>query len=106
MPLDLYSASSQINMSFDLDTYLDSLPTSLCSYSIKLQYSGEAANTNFIVFDILYKTRFGLKLKINHIRGEHTSYFTDEINLQIVNIDNEFIHIHHSHRLILGFTFS
>jgi hypothetical protein len=59
-------------MSFDLDTYLDSLPTSLCSYSIKLQYSGEAANTNFIVFDILYKT-------LNPIGDEIASMLTSNM---------------------------
>jgi hypothetical protein len=46
--------------------YSDFKPTSLCSFSCVL--SGEATNTNFIVFDL---TRPGLEPTIYLTRGEH-----------------------------------
>ena len=38
--------------------------------------NGEAANTNFLVFDW---TRPGLKPMIYHTRGEHTNHYTTDV---------------------------
>jgi hypothetical protein len=58
--------------------YHDSKSTSLSSFSLML-LSGEATNTNLIVFGL---TRSGLKPTIYRTRGEHANHYsTDVVNL-------------------------
>ena len=83
--LNFYSASSQYETTvrgqtchFTRTHYPDSEPTNLCPFSLML--SGEALNTNFIVFGL---TLSGFESTIYHTRGEHANqYTTDAVRLQ------------------------
>ena len=73
--LDVYSASSLKQQSaVDTQTYYpDSGLTILCSYSLKLRFSGEATNTIFIVFELCLT---GTRTQICRTRGEHVNQYT------------------------------
>jgi hypothetical protein len=46
-------------------------------------FSGEAANTYFIVFGL---TRLGLEHSIYRTRGEHTNHYTTDVVLNVTYI--------------------
>jgi hypothetical protein len=56
--------------------------------------SGEATNTNFIVFGL---TRSGLELTIYRTRDEHTNYYT----IDVVEVDLVFVIVLYIYYMIL-----
>ena len=56
--------------------YLDTHPTSLCSYSLSCVVSGEGANANSIVVDL---TRPGLWRRVYHTQCELANYYTTDV---------------------------
>ena len=70
--------------------YHDSKSISLSSFSLML-ISGEATNTNLIVFGL---TRSGLKPTIYRTRGKHANHYsTDAVNLVSGAYGSDSVHV-------------